>query len=75
MNVSKSRSLVKSVTWRVIAVFTTFVSLYILTGEVKIAGAGTVLTNFVNFICYYWHERFWDKITWGRIHTIKGEAN
>jgi adenylylsulfate kinase len=66
VKVTKSRSLVKSITWRVVAVITTFVSLYVITGELKIAGAGTVLTNSVNFVCYYWHERIWDKINWGR---------
>ena len=66
MKVAKSRSLVKSLTWRVIALLTTFISIYIITGEAKVAGAGTLLTNGINFILYYLHERFWNKIQWGR---------
>lgn len=66
MKVAKLRSLFKSLTWRVIAVFTTFICIYIITGELKLAGAGTILTNTINFILYYVHERVWDKIQWGR---------
>jgi uncharacterized membrane protein len=69
MKVDKSRSLVKSLTWRIIAVITTFVSIYSVTGELKTASAGTVLTNTVNFIFYYYHERIWNKVHWGRIDS------
>ena len=66
MIVSQSRSLVKSITWRVIALITTFISIYIITGKINFALQGTVLTNIINFILYYWHERMWNKIQWGR---------
>jgi adenylylsulfate kinase len=66
MNVSKKRSLVKSLTWRAIALATTFVSIYIITGKIEFALQGTVLTNTINFILYYAHERGWNNIQWGR---------
>jgi adenylylsulfate kinase len=66
MIVSKSRSLVKSLSWRVIAIITTFVSIYIITGKLEFALQGTILTNTVNFILYYAHERGWNHIQWGR---------
>ena len=66
MIVSKSRSLVKSLTWRVIAIITTFISIYIITGKLEFALQGTVLTNTINFIFYYIHERGWNYIQWGR---------
>lgn len=66
MKVAKLRSLAKSLTWRIIALITTFISIYIVTGEIKLALGGTLLTNFINFILYYLHERIWDKINWGR---------
>ena len=66
MIVSKSRSLVKSLTWRVIAIVTTFISIYIITGKVEFALQGTILTNTINFILYYAHERGWNYIQWGR---------
>lgn len=68
--VSKSRSLIKSLTWRVVAIITTFVSIYIITGKIDFALQGTVLTNTINFILYYVHERGWDKISWGRLNNL-----
>ena len=67
MIVSKSRSLIKSLTWRLIAIITTFISIYIITGKIEFALQGTVLTNTINFILYYAHERGWNKIQWGRV--------
>ena len=66
MNVSKKRSLVKSLTWRIIAILTTFISIYIITGKLEFALQGTILTNTINFILYYAHERGWNNIQWGR---------
>lgn len=66
MIVSKSRSLVKSLTWRVIAILTTFISIYIITGKLEFALQGTLLTNTINFIFYYLHERGWNHVQWGR---------
>ena len=66
MKVNKTRSLVKSLTWRAVALLTTFVCIYVITGKASVAGAGTLLTNGVNFILYYFHERLWNKIQWGR---------
>ena len=67
MKVAKSRSFVKSLTWRVIAIVTTFVSIYVITGKFEFALQGTILTNTINFILYYAHERGWNKISWGRV--------
>jgi adenylylsulfate kinase len=66
MIVSKSRSLIKSLTWRVVALITTFISIYAVSGELKVAWLGTLLTNAVNFVLYYLHERAWNKTSWGR---------
>lgn len=66
MKVNKKRSLVKALTWRVIALFTTFLSIYIITGQVHFALQGTILTNAINFVLYYAHERGWNYIQWGR---------
>jgi len=65
MTASRSRSLAKSLTWRVLAIIVTFASIYLLTGEIITATAGTLLTNSINFVLYYLHERVWLKVTWG----------
>jgi uncharacterized membrane protein len=66
VRISKKRSLAKSLTWRVLAIVVTFGSIYLLTGEIDTATAGTILTNSVNFILYYFHERTWNNIGWGK---------
>jgi uncharacterized membrane protein len=64
--VSKKRSLAKSLTWRIIAVISTFVIGYAMTGSLTFAASLTVVSNLINFILYYVHERVWLKVEWGR---------
>ncbi|MGC1465098.1 MAG: DUF2061 domain-containing protein [Pseudolabrys sp.] len=61
-----NRSLVKAITWRATGSIDTFVISYILTGHLKVAGsiAGTELLTKV--VLYYFHERIWAVISWGR---------
>ncbi len=66
MNVKKSRSLAKSLTWRVVALITTFVTLYALSKDINMATMATIITNTVNFVAYYYHERAWNAIGWGK---------
>jgi uncharacterized membrane protein len=66
MKVSKKRSLAKSLTWRVVALVTTFVTLYSLSKDVNMATLATLITNGVNFIAYYYHERIWNAVRWGK---------
>jgi uncharacterized membrane protein len=66
MNVKKSRSFAKSLTWRVFVLFTTFITLYALSKDINMATAATVITNAVNFVFYYYHERIWNSVSWGK---------
>jgi uncharacterized membrane protein len=66
MSVKKSRSLAKSLTWRVVALLTTFITLYALSKDIGMATLATVITNSVNFIAYYYHERAWNAFDWGK---------
>ncbi len=64
--VSKKRSLAKSLTWRVIAIVSTFAIGYVLTGSLAFAASLTLISNVINFVLYYLHERVWLKIEWGK---------
>jgi uncharacterized membrane protein len=66
MTVKRSRSFAKSLTWRVIALLTTFITLYALSKDINMATMATVITNVVNFIAYYYHERVWNSVAWGK---------
>jgi adenylylsulfate kinase len=69
MNVTKGRSFIKSLSYRIFGTLTSFIVVYAITGE----GALSVLIAFWETILkvgvYYWHERIWDKISWGRKTT------
>jgi uncharacterized membrane protein len=64
--VSKKRSLAKSLTWRVIAVVSTLLIGYAMTGSWAFALSLTVVSNLINFVLYYVHERVWLGIKWGK---------
>ena len=66
MSVSKKRSFAKSLTWRVVALVTTFVTLYALSKDINMATLATIITNTVNFVAYYYHERIWNAVRWGK---------
>lgn len=66
MSVKKSRSLAKSLTWRVVALLTTFITLYALSKDVSMATIATLITNGINFVAYYYHERIWNAVRWGK---------
>lgn len=64
--ITKRRSLAKSITWRAIAIAVTFVVGYVMTGNWQFAASLSLISNLINFVLYYLHERFWLKIRWGR---------
>jgi len=66
IGVKKSRSLAKSLTWRVVALLTTFITLYALSKDINMATLATIITNGVNFVAYYYHERIWNTVSWGK---------
>jgi uncharacterized membrane protein len=61
-----SRSIAKAVSWRATGTIDTFVISAIVTGKLGVAGsiAGTEL--FTKIALYYFHERIWARIPWGR---------
>jgi uncharacterized membrane protein len=63
---TKSRSIMKAVTWRVIASLTTFTLAFLVTGELELAAGIGVADIIAKFIFYILHERAWDRITWGK---------
>ena len=62
----KRRSLVKSITWRVVAFATTVAVAYLILGDVKASLSIGVVANGIKVGLYYMHERMWEDIHWGR---------
>ena len=60
------RSLVKAITWRVTGSLDTFIISFILTGRVVLAGSIAGTEFFTKIALYYFHERLWAVVSWGR---------
>jgi len=67
------RSVVKTVSYRVIILILDFTAIYIFTGKVKIAIGFMLISNIYTTLGYFLHERLWDKIKWGKIIYKKKE--
>ena len=66
MSESATRSVTKTVTWRVTGSLATFLIAYIITGSFDVAGVIGVAQVITNTILYYIHERVWNCIIWGQ---------
>jgi uncharacterized membrane protein len=62
---SRTRSVVKAVTYRVVIVCLDFLVVYLLTHQVKTAAAFMILSNIYTTAGYFLHERVWANIVWG----------
>lgn len=66
MNVTKSRSFVKAWSYRVFGTITSFIVVYIITKEIVLSTIIAFWETLLKVGVYYWHERIWNKIHWGR---------
>ena len=60
------RSLAKAVTWRFAATIDAFIISLIVTGRVLIAGTIAATEIGTKILIYYFHERAWALVPWGR---------
>ena len=63
---TKSRSIIKTISWRVLATLTTIVLVYIFIGDTTIALSVGGIEVILKMLIYFFHERAWDKIKFGR---------
>ena len=59
------RSIAKSVSWRFMASFDTFLVSFIITGRVMIAGSIAGAEILTKLTLYYLHERVWAIVPYG----------
>jgi uncharacterized membrane protein len=60
------RSIAKALTWRVTGTLDTFILSYLITRQLKFAIAISAVELVTKIVLYYFHERIWEKIKWGR---------
>lgn len=62
---SHTRSLAKTITWRVAASIDTFVISFLITGSFGWAGSIASIEIVSKMAFYYLHERAWAHVGWG----------
>lgn len=67
MKATKSRSLAKAITWRTTGTLDTFLISLLITKKPFIAASIASVEVLTKIILYYFHERIWNKIKWGRV--------
>ena len=61
------RSIAKAISWRVLGtVDTMLVSLYVTNGELGTSSAIASIDFVTKMVLYFFHERVWNTIKWGR---------
>ena len=63
---TQARSIAKAISWRAAGSFDTFVLAALITGNSKIASGVALVEIFTKVALYYFHERVWGLIPWGR---------
>jgi adenylylsulfate kinase len=65
------RSIVKAISWRIVATLTTMLLVFMFTGNLVVSG-GVGLTELLSkILIYYVHERIWNVLDFGRIQKTK----
>ncbi len=65
MSDSRSRSIVKSLSWRFVATATTFLIVLAFTGRLDLAVAIGGVEVVAKLLIFYIHERTWQRVEWG----------
>ena len=60
------RSLVKTISWRVVGTLDTILISFLITGAIRMAFSIGAIELITKLILYFFHERAWDKIKWGK---------
>ena len=66
MQETTTRSVVKTISWRVCGSGATFAISYAILGDFAVSGTIAVIQLTFNTVLYFMHERIWNWISWGR---------
>ena len=61
------RSVVKTISWRTLGTLDTIIISYFVTGNLVMAASIGSIEVVTKMILYYFHERAWNKLSFGRI--------
>lgn len=63
---SHGRSILKAITWKIVATIISFSVSYYQTGDFSHALKFSLVVLGIGLIAYYLHERTWNSIHWGK---------
>lgn len=63
------RSVMKAISWRIVATLTTILLVLAFTRNIVISGSVGFLELVLKTIIYYLHERLWNLLNFGRVKT------
>jgi uncharacterized membrane protein len=66
MKVSKSRSFVKALSYRIFGTLSSWAVVFVITGEGTLAVLIAFWETVIKIFIYYAHERAWNLVSWGR---------
>lgn len=67
MKEKAARSVVKSISWRITGTIDTMVISYFVTGDFTMALSIGSVEVFTKMALYFFHERLWNKIRYGKV--------
>jgi len=72
---TSQRSLVKALAWRVFAACNTLFAAVVLTkGRAGVASKIAGSDSIIKTILFYFYERAWSAVAWGKVHLVAIEA-
>ena len=66
---SVSRSVLKAISWRIVGTMDTMLIAYLITGTLSQALSIGFIEWGTKMILYFFHERAWNTLHWGRKHN------
>ena len=68
---SKSRSLLKAITWRLFAVLLLISITFAFTKDIKTVTYITIFYHTIQVVMFFLHEQLWNYIKWGKTKPHK----
>jgi len=65
------RSLLKAISWRIVATSTTILLVFLFTGNMVISVGVGSLELLLKTVIYYLHERIWNMLNFGKVYYTR----
>ena len=66
-----SRSIIKAISYRIVSITVDSIFVYALTRKIELTLGIVIVTNIYSTFLYYFHERAWNKLHFGKAFLIK----